>query len=67
MAMFLIMHLSLSLSLYIGLQARSIMHFAANPIDFPENAVFPSTRMISRPVSKGQLLSVDRWMVQSLK
>ena len=42
-----------SLSLYIVLQARSIMHFAANPIDFPDSGVFPSSRMISRPVSKG--------------
>lgn len=49
MACFLIMHLSL----YIVLQARSIMHFAANPIDFPDNGVFPSSRMISRPVTKG--------------
>ncbi|KAJ4912277.1 Protein TIFY 4B [Raphanus sativus] len=37
-------------------KARSIMHFAANPIDFPENAVFPSTRMISRPVSKEKMV-----------
>ncbi|KAG2239232.1 hypothetical protein Bca4012_023990 [Brassica carinata] len=37
-------------------KARSIMHFAANPIDFPENGVFPSTRMISRPVSKEKMV-----------
>ncbi|KAJ0232719.1 Protein TIFY 4B [Hirschfeldia incana] len=37
-------------------KARSIMHFAANPIDFPENGVFPSPRMISRPVSKEKMV-----------
>ncbi|KAJ0234401.1 Tify domain-containing protein [Hirschfeldia incana] len=30
-------------------KASSIMHFAANPVDFPENGVFASSRMISRP------------------
>ncbi|CAH8317077.1 unnamed protein product [Eruca vesicaria subsp. sativa] len=33
-------------------KARSIMHFAANSIDLPENGVFASSTMISRPVSK---------------
>ena len=33
------------------LQARSIMHFAANPIDLPEYGVSASARMTSRPMS----------------
>ncbi|KAL0835692.1 hypothetical protein Bca101_087581 [Brassica carinata] len=37
-------------------KARSIMHFAANPIDFPDNGVFPSSRMISRPVTKEKMV-----------
>ncbi|KAH0942409.1 hypothetical protein HID58_002046 [Brassica napus] len=37
-------------------KARSIMHFAANPIDFPDSGVFPSSRMISRPVSKEKMV-----------
>jgi hypothetical protein len=28
------------------------MHFAANPIDLPENGIFASSRMISKPMSK---------------
>ncbi|XP_024005165.1 protein TIFY 4B isoform X5 [Eutrema salsugineum] len=33
-------------------KARSIMHLAANPMDLPENGIFASSRMISRPMSK---------------
>ncbi|XP_020875726.1 protein TIFY 4A isoform X2 [Arabidopsis lyrata subsp. lyrata] len=33
-------------------KARSIMHFAANPIDLPENGIFASSRMISKRISK---------------
>ncbi|KAJ0233067.1 Protein TIFY 4B [Hirschfeldia incana] len=41
-------------SVYNGVppeKARSIMHFAANPIDLPEHGVSASARMISRPMT----------------
>ncbi|CAH2079143.1 unnamed protein product [Thlaspi arvense] len=42
-------------------KARSIMHFAANPIDLPENGVFASSRMISRPVSKEKMVELPHY------
>ncbi|XP_024005161.1 protein TIFY 4B isoform X2 [Eutrema salsugineum] len=37
-------------------KARSIMHLAANPMDLPENGIFASSRMISRPMSKEKMV-----------
>ncbi|KFK22356.1 hypothetical protein AALP_AAs42226U000400 [Arabis alpina] len=37
-------------------KARSIMHFAANPIDLPENGIFASSSMISKPMSKEKMV-----------
>uniref|UniRef100_A0A1J3H362 Protein TIFY n=1 Tax=Noccaea caerulescens TaxID=107243 RepID=A0A1J3H362_NOCCA len=37
-------------------KARSIMHFAANPIDLPETGIFPSSRMISKPTTKEKMV-----------
>ncbi|KAF8115429.1 hypothetical protein N665_0027s0044 [Sinapis alba] len=42
-------------------KARSIMHFAANPIDLPENGVFASSRMISRPMSKEKMVELPHY------
>ncbi|EOA17214.1 hypothetical protein CARUB_v10005489mg [Capsella rubella] len=42
-------------------KARSIMHFAANPIDFPENGIFASSRMISKPMSKEKMVDLPQY------
>lgn len=54
------MHLLRIFLVFFFLQARSIMHFAANPIDLPEYGVSTSARMVSRPMtmSKGKRCSI---------
>ncbi|VVB01136.1 unnamed protein product [Arabis nemorensis] len=42
-------------------KARSIMHFAANPIDLPENGIFASTSMISKPMSKEKMMELPQY------
>ncbi|CAA0395254.1 unnamed protein product [Arabidopsis thaliana] len=42
-------------------KARSIMHFAANPIDLPENGIFASSRMISKPMSKEKMVELPQY------
>nr|AKN91662.1 BIG SEEDS 2 [Conradina grandiflora] len=42
-------------------KARSIMHFAANPIDLPENGIFASSRMISKPMSKEKMVDLPQY------
>jgi hypothetical protein len=41
-------------------KARSIMHFAANPIDLPENGIFASSRMISKLISKEKMMELPQ-------
>ncbi|KAG7542914.1 Tify domain [Arabidopsis thaliana x Arabidopsis arenosa] len=41
-------------------KARSIMHFAANTIDFPENGIVASSRMISKRISKEKMVGLPR-------
>ncbi|CAN7031105.1 unnamed protein product, partial [Brassica rapa subsp. trilocularis] len=41
------------------LQARSIMHFAANPIDLPEYGVSASARLTSRPMTMSKEKMVE--------
>ncbi|KAG7620480.1 Tify domain [Arabidopsis suecica] len=42
-------------------KARSIMHFAANPIDLPENGIFASSRMISKSMSKEKMVELPQY------
>ncbi|KAG7547579.1 Tify domain [Arabidopsis suecica] len=41
-------------------KAQSIMHFAANPIDLPENGIFAPSRMISKPISKEKMVELPQ-------
>ncbi|CAL9225370.1 unnamed protein product, partial [Arabidopsis halleri] len=41
-------------------KARSIMHFAANPIDLPENGIVASSRMISKCISKEKMVELPQ-------
>ncbi|KAL1199968.1 Protein TIFY 4B [Cardamine amara subsp. amara] len=42
-------------------KARAVMHFAANPIDLPENGIFASNRMISKPMSKEKMVALPQY------